>query len=124
MNLQPIDEYVPSYWEGPKNILIRYYVYAQRGLSLINDFKYLVAGIMAGYVILKFASPIWMLWIGLISLPILILIGRWQLHKVQKVSEWVGTQFGSVTKYNSYNMSIRQLEILEEILKILRDEKK
>ena len=119
MELRKIDEYVPIYWEGKENILIRLWVYAQRGLGIINEFKYLVAGIMAGYVILKFTNPWWMLLIGFISLPFIIILGRWQLHKVSKVSEWVGTQYGSVLKYNSYNLQIETVELLKSIDKKL-----
>jgi hypothetical protein len=114
-----LKELTPKYWEGRENILIRLWIYTQRGLGMVNEWKYLVAGIMAGYVILKFTNPLWMLVIGAISLPILILLGRWQLHKVAKVSEWVGVQHGSVLGYNSYNLQVRTLETLEAILKKL-----
>jgi hypothetical protein len=119
MELKKIDAYVGIYWEGKENLLIRVWVYAQRGLGIINEFKYLVAGIMAGYVILRFTNPWWMLVIGLVSLPFIILLGRWQLHKVSRVSEWVGVQYGSVLGYNNYNLSIRTVELLEDINKKL-----
>lgn len=119
--LKRIDEYVPQYWEGRKNILIRYYIYALKGLGQVNEFKYLAAGILATYYTLKFTNPIWMLWIFSISIPVLIIIGRWQLHKVSKVTEWVNTQFGSVNGYNGYNMQIEQIELLEKILEQLKN---
>jgi len=119
MELKRIEDWQPQYWEGKENILIRLWVYTQRGLGIINEFKYLVAGIMAGYVILKLTNPWLALMVGILSLPPLIFLGRWQLHKVSKVSEWVSAQKGSVLGYSGYNIQVRSMELLESIDKKL-----
>lgn len=114
-------EYIKTYWEGKENKLIRLWVYVLRGLDMVNSFKYLVAGLMAGYVILKLTNPLWMLIIGVASIPPLILLGKWQLKKVSKVSEWVSTEHGTVLKYSNYNLQVRILETLQEIEKKLNN---
>lgn len=107
------------YWIGHQNKLIRYWIYALRGLQMINEFKYLIAGLISGYVILKLTNPMWMVVIGVACLPVLIVLGRWQLKKAQKVDQLVSTELGSVLKFNSYNIQVETLEILEEISKKL-----
>ena len=108
-----------TYWEGHQNKIIRLWVYALRGLQMINEFKYLIAGVISLYLILKITSPLW-IGIGVIgAIPFLIILGRWQLKKAAKVDQWISTEYGSVLKYNSYNLQIRTLEVLEDILKKL-----
>ena len=110
-----IDTSAKQYWEGHENRLIRLWVYTQRGLQMINEFKYLVAGILAIYALLKFHTPIWMLIVVVVSIPPLIILGRWQLRKIQRVSEWVGNMYGSVVGFRQYNCEIEMLKNLREI---------
>jgi len=42
-----------TYIDGRKNFFIRLYYYLNQGLSLVNDFKYLVAFIFAVYYTLS-----------------------------------------------------------------------
>ena len=109
-----------EYWKGNGNRLVRMYYYAQRGLALLNDFKYLFAAILGVYITLKFTNPIWMGVMAIVSLPPLIFIGRWQLRKVARVSEWVGTHFGSVLGYNRYNIEVRMVNLMEDIKEELK----
>ena len=121
---EEIDNFSPAemavlaeeYWHGGKNVLVRYYLYAQRGLSLINDFKYLGAGIFGLYILAKFTNPIWILLMTAVSLPPLIILGRWQLYRVSRIGEWVSRQFGTVLGYNEYNMYVKQTELQKKIL--------
>lgn len=108
-----------NYWEGHENKVIRLWIYALRGLQMINEFKYLIAGLIALFVILKIGNPIWMA-VGVVAaIPPLILLGRWQLKKAAKVDQWVSTEYGSVLRYSEYNIRVKTLKILEEINKKL-----
>lgn len=119
LKLRAIEEYVPIYWEGRQNILIRLWTYTKIGLQQINEFKYVAAAIFGIYYTFKLANPFWLIVMFFISIPCLILIGRWWLHRGAKTAEWVNTHFGSVIGYNSYNLQIKQTELLEKILKKL-----
>jgi hypothetical protein len=118
------DRNLKIYWEGPENRLIRLWVYVQRALQEINEFKYFILLFASGVALLYARIPLkWVIIIGLIFIPIalflLIILGHWQLKKAAKVEQWVSTEFGSVLRYNEYNMQIRQLEILQDISKKL-----
>lgn len=111
---------MPLYWYGRENALIRYYTYMLRGLGMANEFKYVIVGIFAAYFTLKLTNPVWLVAMFVVACPVLVLLGRWQLLRVSRVSEWVGSQFGSVLGYNQYNLQVRQYELLEEIQKDIR----
>lgn len=121
MKFEPInrDKALKIYWEGTQNKIIRLWVYLKRGLDQVNEFKYVAAAIISLYVILKITNPLWMIIVALACIPPLMLIGRWQIKKVGKVEEWIGTEHGSVLRYNNYNIQVRQLELLEKINKKL-----
>lgn len=113
-----------TYWEGKENKVIRLWVYTLRGLNMVNEFKYLILGLIAIYVALKLTSPFWIAIIGLSCIPVLIIIGRWELRKAAKVEQWVSTEYGSVLKYQDFNIKVKQTELLEEILKELMEANK
>ena len=117
--MKKIIGFVPEFWEGKTNILVRLWTYAKRGLDIVNDFKYLGAGIFASYYTLKLVNPIWMVMMFVVALPILILIGRWHLFRASKTQEFVTTVKGSVLGYDSFNIQVEILEKLEEINKKL-----
>src|SRR3990167_5273934 len=115
------EKFANEYWQGQGNRIVRYYYYAQRGLGLLNEFKYLGAAIFGVYITMKFTNPIWLAVMVIVSLPPLIIIGYWQLKRIARVSEWVGTHFGSVLGYNTYNIQVRQTKLLEEISRCLKN---
>ena len=122
MELKRIEEYLPEYWEGRTNTVVRYWVYLNRGLDVANQLKYVVAGILALYVILKFTNPIWMAVMFIISLPILTFIGRWHLYKAAKSQEYITTIKGSVTGYSNYNAQVEIVVLLKQILAKLNND--
>ena len=119
---EPIEEQMPEFWEGNQNMLVRYWTYLHRGLDLINQAKYWIAGVIAMYVMFKLSNPLWMAVMFILSTPVLIIVGRWHLYKASKPQEFIIAQKGTVLGYKPYNMQIRQLELLEEILKELKNE--
>jgi len=113
-----------NYWEGPQNRLIRLWVYSQRGLQEVNEFKYFILAFASGVALLYTSLPLKLVIIiaaiGIpLALSLLIVFGRWQLRKAAKVDQWVSTEFGSVLKYNEYNIRVETLNTLEAISKKL-----
>lgn len=118
-NLKWIDDYVPKYWEGHSNILVRYWVYLSRGLDFVNQGRYLILGILGIYAVLKLANPIWLVVMFVVCTPVLILLGRWNLYKVAQSQEFIVTTRGTVTGYGSYNLAVKNVELQEQILEAL-----
>lgn len=122
------DEFILKYWDGTQNRIIRYQAYLRRGLALFNEHKNYILMLFGSYWTIKTAdywlaleiSDGWLvLGLGvtaLIGLFGLVLLGRWHLFKAQKSEEFISTQRGSVTGYGGYNMSVRSLELLNDIL--------
>lgn len=120
MKFERIEDHQPALWQGKQNILIRLFTYAKVGLQQVNDYKYIGAAIFGIYYTLKLHHWIWLVVMGVVSVPILILLGRWWLYKGSKASEFVTTQKGSVLGYNQYNIAVRTMELLESIDKKLK----
>lgn len=123
MDYKQIKDFVPEFWEGKTNILVRGWTYLNRGLDVFNQLKYVGAGVIALYVLLKLTEPIWIGIMFVVSLPILTIIGRWHLFKASKTQEFVTTVKGSVIGYNNYNLQVLQVELLEKILSKLENGK-
>jgi hypothetical protein len=121
VKLQKVEDYLPEYWEGSKNILIRTWTYIKIGLTQVNDYKYVAAAVFAVYYTLKLVNPIWIVVMFVVSLPSLAILGHWWLYKGAKTSEFVSAQKGSVLGYSAYNAQIRIIELLEQILNKLNE---
>src|SRR3990167_8081502 len=99
---QQISALGEKYWEGRENYFIRYWTYMERGLSVFNQFKYYIALPYATYYTFEFMKNTeWcaLFWIPVMiigGLPILIIVGRYQLHKINKTTEYVNTISGSI----------------------------
>jgi len=117
MEFEKIDKktFLNVYWAGKQNLLIRWWVYLLRGLEMANQFKYVLAAIISGYVILKITDPIWMVIVGVSVIPPLIILGRWQLQKASKVDQYISTEYGNVLGWNQYNVMVETLNKLKEI---------
>lgn len=120
------EEYTQKYWEGPTNRFARYYIYLQRGFGLVNEAKNYAFIIFGSVLTVEFVdffgykiSSWWIIVAGIIGIPILLLAGRWDLFKLSKAREFATVQHGSVTRYDSYNMTVRMIEQQDEIIKLL-----
>lgn len=124
MEYEKIDsstEILRRYWDGPTNMFSRYYTYFQRCLTLFNEGKYLLGLIGLGIWKSTIVIPGWALILGtIVGFPLMIAIGRWHLFRVQKATEFINAQHGSITGYNSYNMQIDNLNQNEEIIRLLK----
>ena len=103
-------------WLGTSNKLIRYYFYINTGLNVFNNFKYLVAAIIGIYWTLHLHTPILLILMFAISIPILGIIGYYSIHRINKVMDWLNVKFGS-------HYAIQQFELLREIRDMLREKK-
>lgn len=115
-------ENLRKYWDGPSNRFSRYFTYWQRGMGWLNEarlYLYLLGGgIFASEFIEVFGYkiPVELIMIGAaLGIPIIVLIGRWDLFKLNKAREFINSQYGSVIGYNNYNMQVLQVHLLEKI---------
>ena len=125
-------ENLRKYWEGKTNFFNRYYIYLQRGLGLFNEIKnylmllfgtYWTVKTMDYWVNLGFSDVTLTIGLGIaamVGVGFLILMGRWEMMKLSKSREFINQQKASITGYNSYNLSIDQYDILEEIRDLLK----
>ena len=136
MNFKPIEfneENLRKYWDGPSNVFARYYTYLQRGLGLLNEAKNYILMLFGTYWTVKTADywvplgiPDSTLVLGLgivasVGIVCLIIAGRWDLFKLSKAREFASTQHGTVTRYDSYNMNVRNIEQNDKIIELLED---
>ena len=110
-----------EYYEGKRNFIVRIYWYLDRGLDLLNQFKYLVGGIIALAVILKVEDSIeWMVTIFVIAVPLLILTGYLYVRYGARVLEYLNLK--QATHFGQYNLKLqeRQIELSEELLREIK----
>lgn len=115
-----------GYWHGKENRAVRYWVYAQKGIGVINEFKYYGAFIIWLYYALRFPSIWWIPLVGVASFPILIIVGRYYLHRVAKTSEFVNRHYGTVLGYDDFTIHLNNNEVLKQIaheMRLLREKK-
>lgn len=112
MKISP--EHRKNYWDGHRNKLIRYYFYIQKGLALLNEFRYLIMAVMATYALLKLDNP-WMMPLMFAgSIPILLILGYISVHYMSTVMDFLGIQFGT-------HFGRRSVELQEETLAVLKE---
>lgn len=98
-----------------ENWFIRMYFYVMQGLLIVNNFRNLVLGIFGLYVILKFTNPLWLILMFIVSLPILIIIGWYNVHRMAKPIEKISMEKSTHYAIKQYNYQERQTELLQEI---------
>jgi hypothetical protein len=104
-----------KYYKGRKNTLIRYYFYVQRGLTLLNEFRYLLMGILAIYYMLKLDNPVVMVIMFLVSVPALCIIGWLSVHHIEKVVEYLRIRFATIWSKYGYELNEDRNKLLKEI---------
>ena len=121
------DEFVTKYWDGPTNKIVRWWIYLRGGLSLFNEWKNYLLLAFGSYWTIKTAdfwisigiSDTWLAVGVLIAMPLgivtLLFLGRWQLFKTTKPAEFITARHASITGYQGFNMTVRMVELLEEI---------
>jgi len=104
-----------KYWDGNKNRSIRYYFYMQRGLTLLNEFRYLIMAVFAVYITLKFENPLMLPLMFLVALPVLVFLGYLSVHHIAKVIEYLNVQYA--THWSRYGIGLQEKRnaLLKEI---------
>lgn len=112
-------ENLRRYWEGPSNRFARYFTYWQRGMGWLNEgrlYFYLIGGgVLTSKFITVFGYAIPVEWVMIgaaIAIPLIILVGRWDLFTLNKGRQFANTQHGDLTKFQSHNMQVAQTAIL------------
>lgn len=125
------NEYTKTYDKGVLNHGVRAWFYLQKGLNLMNEFKYLVAGILALYYTLQLDSYMILVGIFVISIPVLTFIGWFHTHKMAKAMEWTAMVFSSY--FSRYNVDLNEntadntaktVKLLEELLQEIKNKGK
>jgi len=104
-----------EHWNGSKNRAIRYYFYIQRGLTLLNEFRYLIMGILGAYYALRIENVLLIPAMFFLSLPILVLLGYISVHHVAKIIEYLNIQYS--THWSRYQITIQE-DIRDELKKL------
>ena len=115
-------ENLRRYWEGPSNRFARYFTYWQRGMGWLNEgrlyFYLFGGGLFAAEFIEVFGYKIpveAIIFAAIIGIPIIIILGRWDLFKFNKAREFVTTQHGSITQYQGFNMTVLNTALMTAI---------
>lgn len=108
------------YLHGYKNLGYRMYFYMMNGLNILNEFRNLFLGIIGIYIALHMTNYLWMVVMFVPSLLGLIIIGRYNVHKLSKMGEWLSVRFSTHYGIKSYGFSQQQVELLQEIIDILK----
>lgn len=104
-----------EYIKGKENFLIRMFYYLHNGATLLNEFRNLIMGVFALYFLLKLTNPIWMVVMFVVSVPILILIGHYNVHKMAKVNEYLNTRFSTHYALKTFELNQQTVKLLEDI---------
>ncbi len=118
-------QYDERYMHGVENRAIRYYYYLNTGLNILNQFRNLLLGIFGLYVVLKLENPLLLVAMLVPSVIGLTIIGYYNVHRMNKVMEWVGLRFSSHYAIRQFNYQQAIHETLVDIKKgmvRLRDE--
>lgn len=125
------NEYTKTYDKGLINHGVRVWFYLKAGLNLINEFKYLAAGIFALYYTLQLEDYRLMVLLFCIAIPLLILLGWFYTFRMAKALEWTNMVFSSY--FARYNVDLNEntadntgktVKLLEELLQEIKNKGK
>jgi len=97
-----------------KDILVKSYFYLNQGVGVLNQFRNLFLAIFGVYLTLKLTSPILIVVMFIVSVPILIVVGYYNIHKIAKTSEQLSIKYGT-------HYGIKQFELMEEQVRLLKE---
>lgn len=109
------DKINPKYWEGTKNKCIRYYFYAQRGLTLVNEFRYVIMTIFAIYITCKLENILLIPLMFVVVIPVLCVLGYISVHHIAKVIEYLNIEYSTHWSRRNFELNEERNELLKEI---------
>ncbi len=107
-------------YKGSRNLAIRVYFYIKSGLNMVNDFKYIFAGLFAVVITYKMTNPLVLVALFFVGLPILFVMGYINTHYISRVVEWLTIKYGSHYGIKQYELMEKQTKLLEKLLKKLK----
>lgn len=102
-----------------KENLIKLYFYVTSGQSVIDQFRYLIMGIFALYVMLHLNNYLYLGLMFLLSIPVLFLLGWVNIHYISKVRDRLSTKYGTHYGIKQFELQEKTVDLLEEINKKL-----
>lgn len=112
-----------QFLHGAHNGGIRYYYYLEHGLNILNEFRNLFLGILAIYIALKLTNPLLMVAMFVPCLLVLTIVGYYNVHKLNKVKEWLGMRYSTYYGIKNFNFQQGQYQMLKEIKELLEHTK-
>lgn len=113
-----------NYLKGKENAAIRTYFYINSGLTIMNNFRNLGLGIFALYFALKLTNPLYLILMVIVALPILAVIGYYNVHTMAKVIEWLSVKFSTHYGIKQYTFIEKQTQYLKKIAENTLQKKK
>ena len=107
--------------KGLKREAVKYYFYTQQGLTLLNEFRYLLMGIFATYFSLRLDN-VWLIPIMfVVAVPILMFFGWLSINHIKKIIDYLSIKKATTYGKYGYELNEKQLEALNKIVKILEE---
>lgn len=107
---------------GAKNKVVRWYFYAQRGLAIINEFRYIFMGVFGIYYFTKMDNPLMLALMFMIAIPILVGIGWLAVHHMSVVLEFLGVRYTTAFGRYSFELQERIVKAVEEMANIIKNQ--
>jgi hypothetical protein len=104
-----------KYWDGNKNKAIRYYFYMQKGLALLNEFRYLLMAIFMFYHFLKIDNILIIPIMFVVCVPCLAFLGHMAVHQMDKVMEYLNIEYATHFSRHNIDLQEKQLKVLKGI---------
>ena len=104
-----------NYLKGRQNAAIRTYFYINSGLTIMNNFRNLGLGIFALYFALKLTNPLLLIAMFVMALPILAIVGYYNVHVMAKVIEWLSIKFSTHYQKENFDNVGKQVLLLKKI---------
>lgn len=108
---------------GAKNKAVRWYWYAQKGLAIINELRYLAMGIFGIYYLTKMSNPLLLILMFGVSVPILIVIGWVSVHHMSVVLDFLGVRYTTAFGRYGYELQERQTAACEKLVELITSSK-
>lgn len=115
------------YWEGKGNLLVRCWMYLKMANNAVNEFRtygYILTGL---YVGTPYLHDRWLLTISIllgivvVSVPMMVLFGRWLLYRANPAMEYANKVKGSPYQYRVEDATIETAEHLKEIKDLIHE---
>lgn len=116
-----------KYLQGHHNWFVRMYFYLENGLNILNEFRNLGFLMVALYVALHLDGINGVLLtgaMGIVAGVVLIFIGRYNVHVLSRVKEWLSMRFSTHFGIKSFNYQEEQTVLLREIRDMLKAQEK